>query len=164
MIRDFVRNGDSVEVATSKCLHDLSDHFATINKSLADFGFPLPDHAYDEPESGPAEYVMLSNSMRSNLNQEQALVYEAIMSAVNSMLTKAKCFFIDGPGGTGKTYLYIALINRLKSEGKRVIATATTGIAALIMPDGRTAHSKIRHSISYTPSHNIVDHHAIKKG
>ncbi|VAH83313.1 unnamed protein product [Triticum turgidum subsp. durum] len=52
---------------------------------------------------------------------------------------KGKVFFIDGPGGTGKTYLYKALLAKVRSMGLIAIATATSGIAASIMPGGRTA-------------------------
>ncbi|VAH95529.1 unnamed protein product [Triticum turgidum subsp. durum] len=51
---------------------------------------------------------------------------------------KSKVFFIDGPGGTGKTHLYKALLAKMRSMGLIAIATATSGIAAFIMPGGRT--------------------------
>ncbi|KAL5647573.1 hypothetical protein ACJX0J_041928, partial [Zea mays] len=58
-------------------------------------------------------------------------------------------FFVDGPGGTGKTYLYRVLLVTLRNQGKIAVATATSGVAASIMPGGRTAHSrfKIPHTI-----------------
>ena len=80
--------------------------------------------------------------------------------------TTAKCFFIDGPGGTGKTYLlnvfirftsnstYIKIYNilffkliyhRLAGFNYNVIATAFTGIAAaLLVGGGRTLHSRFK--------------------
>ncbi|TVU07276.1 hypothetical protein EJB05_47325, partial [Eragrostis curvula] len=57
---------------------------------------------------------------------------------------KGRVFFVDGPGGTGKTYLYKALIATVHSMGFLAIATATSGIAASIMPGGRTAHSRFK--------------------
>lgn len=42
---------------------------------------------------------------------------------------------MDGPGGTGKTFLYKALLARVRSEGLIAIATATSGIAASILPE-----------------------------
>jgi hypothetical protein len=54
---------------------------------------------------------------------------------------KGRVFFVDGPGGTGKTFLYRYLIVTIHSEGLIVVATTTSGIAASIMPGGRTAHS-----------------------
>ena len=57
---------------------------------------------------------------------------------------KGKFFFVDGPGGTGKTYLYRALLARIRSMDRIAIATATSGIAASIMPGGRTTHSRFK--------------------
>jgi hypothetical protein len=44
------------------------------------------------------------------------------------------------------------LICRLRSEGKIVIAVASSGIAALLLPDGRTAHSRFQIPINVTDS------------
>ncbi|XP_050902238.1 uncharacterized protein LOC127112244 [Lathyrus oleraceus] len=38
-------------------------------------------------------------------------------------------FFVDGPGGTGKTFLYRTLMESLRSRGEIVLATASSGIA-----------------------------------
>jgi ATP-dependent DNA helicase PIF1 len=54
---------------------------------------------------------------------------------------KGRVFFLDGPGGTSKTSLYRCLIATVHSEGLIAVAIATSGIAASIMPSGRTAHS-----------------------
>jgi ATP-dependent DNA helicase PIF1 len=51
---------------------------------------------------------------------------------------------VDGPGGTGKTFLYRALIAKLRSQDKLAVATATSGVAAAIMPSGRMAHSHFK--------------------
>jgi ATP-dependent DNA helicase PIF1 len=51
---------------------------------------------------------------------------------------------VDGPGGTGKTYLYRVLLTMLRSQGKIAVATATSSVAASIMPGGRTAHSRFK--------------------
>jgi hypothetical protein len=47
-------------------------------------------------------------------------------------------------GGTGKTYLYEALIAKVRSMDLIAVATATSGIAASIMPGGCTAHSRFK--------------------
>jgi Na+/glutamate symporter len=56
----------------------------------------------------------------------------------------AKYFFVDGQGGTGKTYMYKALLAKVRSMNLIAIATATFGIAASIMPGGRTTHSHFK--------------------
>jgi ATP-dependent DNA helicase PIF1 len=53
-------------------------------------------------------------------------------------------FFVDGPGGTGKTYLYRVMLATLRNQGKIAVATVTSGVATSIMPGGRTAHSRFK--------------------
>jgi hypothetical protein len=52
-----------------------------------------------------------------------------------------KVFFVDGLGGTGKTFLYKALIATVQSDGLIVVTIGTSGITASIMPGGHTTHS-----------------------
>ena len=61
-------------------------------------------------------------------------------------------FFIDGPGGTGKTFLYCALYAKVRLLNKIVLPTATSGIAASNMPTGRTAHSRFKIPTDYGES------------
>ncbi|AQK52103.1 hypothetical protein ZEAMMB73_Zm00001d050205 [Zea mays] len=64
------------------------------------------------------------------------------MSAVNT--DQGGLFFVDGPGGTRKTYLYRVLLATLRNQGKIAVATATSGVATSIMPGGRTTHSRFK--------------------
>ncbi|GJX17416.1 ATP-dependent DNA helicase PIF1-like protein [Tanacetum coccineum] len=43
---------------------------------------------------------------------------------------------------TGKTFLYKTIISRQRSERNIVLAFASSGIASLLLPGGRTAHSR----------------------
>ena len=56
----------------------------------------------------------------------------------------ASCFFIDGPGGTGKTHLYKTLYHLFKGQGAYVLTVAWIGIAANLLPEGRTVHSRFK--------------------
>ncbi|RKP15748.1 hypothetical protein ROZALSC1DRAFT_9557, partial [Rozella allomycis CSF55] len=49
-----------------------------------------------------------------------------------------KCCFVDGPGGSGNTFLYTAIY--LRSKGTIVLDVASSGIAAYLLQGGRTAH------------------------
>ena len=53
-------------------------------------------------------------------------------------------FFIDGPGGIGKTFLYNLLLGRVRCEGHIALAMASSGIATLLLNGGRTAHSRFK--------------------
>ncbi|RYQ82675.1 ATP-dependent DNA helicase PIF1-like [Arachis ipaensis] len=73
------------------------------------------------------------------LNEEQRVVYDKIIDCVSNK--RHGFFFVYGFGGTGKTFLYRVLSNRLRSEKKIVINVASSGIASLLLPGGKTAHS-----------------------
>ena len=76
------------------------------------------------------------------LNIEQRDTYDRIMLSVEH--ANGGMFMISGHGGTGKTFLYNVICSKLRSEGKIVLCTASSGIAALLLPGGRTAHSMFK--------------------
>jgi len=82
--------------------------------------------------------------MSCNLNTEQAAAFEAVCDATMNTSPILKCFFIDRPGGSGKTYLYKILISTMLGEGKVVLPVASTGLAANLLPSGRTYHSQYK--------------------
>ncbi|GBM91219.1 hypothetical protein AVEN_211510-1 [Araneus ventricosus] len=53
----------------------------------------------------------------------------------------SRLFFLDGPAGTGKTFLYSTLLHTIRGKGHHVTPEASTGIAATLLNGGRTAHS-----------------------
>jgi ABC-type ATPase involved in cell division len=61
------------------------------------------------------------------------------MESVDSK--QGKMIFVEGHGGTSKTYLWKAITTKIRSEGKIVLAVASCGIAALLLEGGRTTHS-----------------------
>lgn len=78
----------------------------------------------------------------SLLNKCQFAAFKAITDAVSE--GKSMAFFIDGPGGTGKTFLYRAILAAIRSQDKIALATASSGVAASILPNGRTVHSRFK--------------------
>ncbi|XP_039689765.1 ATP-dependent DNA helicase PIF1-like [Medicago truncatula] len=64
------------------------------------------------------------------------------MSSVSK--EKGGVYFLHGYGGTGKTFMWRTLAARIRSRGKIVLTVATSGIASLLLPGGRTAHSKFK--------------------
>jgi hypothetical protein len=52
-----------------------------------------------------------------------------------------KVFFLHGPGGIGKTFLYSTLCSKVCANGWITLCVASLGIAALLFPGGRMAHS-----------------------
>ncbi|KEH35960.1 PIF1-like helicase [Medicago truncatula] len=52
-------------------------------------------------------------------------------------------FFLYGYGVTGKTFIWKTLSTAVRSKGLIVLNAASSGIAALLLPGGRTAHSTL---------------------
>lgn len=67
-------------------------------------------------------------------------------------MKKKGVFFIDGPAGTGKTFLYSVILNMVRSERNIALAVASSGIAALLLKGGRTAHSRFKIPITIGPT------------
>jgi ATP-dependent DNA helicase PIF1 len=78
--------------------------------------------------------------LMSTMTHEQRGVYDKIMSRIEN--NEPGLFFLYGYGGTGKTYIWRALSAALRSVGEIVLAVASSGIASLLIPGGRTAHSR----------------------
>ncbi|CAL9026296.1 unnamed protein product, partial [Prunus brigantina] len=73
-----------------------------------------------------------------------------VINAVNEK--KPGLFFVHGHGGTGKTFLWHTIISKIRSKGKIVLAVASSGIASLLLPGGRTAHSRFKIPLIVTNS------------
>ena len=51
-------------------------------------------------------------------------------------------YFLYGYGGTSKTFVWKTLSSAIRSNGGIVLTVASSGIASLLLPGGRTTHSK----------------------
>jgi len=106
-------------------------------------------------------------SKRASSNADQITSFDAIKAAVDDYLAEVataaaaggapraargwaarqarpRCFFLNGPAGTGKTFVYDALLAYVRGLGQIALATATCGIAALLLPGGATAHNTFK--------------------
>lgn len=50
-------------------------------------------------------------------------------------------FFLCGYGRTGKTFLWKILLAALRSQGSIVLNVTSSGIASLLLLEGKTSHS-----------------------
>nr|XP_016467791.1 PREDICTED: uncharacterized protein LOC107790380 [Nicotiana tabacum] len=73
------------------------------------------------------------------LNACQKSAYEAIINSVEK--EEGRSFFISGHGGTRKTFLWNTIIAKIRSYS-RIFLPVASGIAALLLPNGRIAHSR----------------------
>lgn len=98
--------------------------------SIIDGKFPIePEYDYKkERESGQDKY--------RNLNSDQKYVVDIIINAVNNPVGK-NVFYLDGPEGTGKTYVFTTILHILRSQNKKCLPVAFSGIAATLLDGGR---------------------------
>ena len=73
---------------------------------------------------------------------QQATTYNQIIQVVNQ--NEGGMFFLYGDRGTRKTFIWKALTASLRAYDKIVIMVAFSGIASLLLPGGRTTHSKFK--------------------
>jgi tRNA(Met) C34 N-acetyltransferase TmcA len=76
------------------------------------------------------------------LNQNQAAFYQAIINAIHEK--RSTVFFLDGPGGTGKTHVYGLLLAKVRSQRRIALVVASSRIATLLLKGGRTTHSRFK--------------------
>lgn len=120
--------------------------------SLEEFDMPLPSMdmmrdlkhrlIYEEISYDTNQQGELYEELYASLNAEQLAAYDKIMHSVNKK--EGKVFFVYGQGGTGKTHLWKALLSGMRAEGRIVLPVASSGIAALLLQGGRTAHSRFK--------------------
>ncbi|KXN87595.1 hypothetical protein AN958_08436 [Leucoagaricus sp. SymC.cos] len=72
-------------------------------------------------------------------NYEQKVVYDAVIESINS--GNSRMFFIHSAGGCGKTYLCNTIAAAVRAQDHIALCVASSGIAALLLDGGRTAHS-----------------------
>lgn len=151
--RDLHQPGTSQEViyrtvrAVDQCLR-------SNNKKVEDFGgLPkLTDFCDLHPSDATTnrlvetelsynqEAVEAFKAQAENLNDDQKKVSDKVIRAVHSETFDEKLFFLDGPGGTGKSFMLQTILATVRLEGKFALAAASSGIAATQLMGGRTAH------------------------
>ncbi|XP_074114110.1 ATP-dependent DNA helicase pif1-like [Cotesia typhae] len=142
-----------VDIVYNQCLILLEDIVTSMSgKSLLEFGLPEPlreqsnvinnrqyinELAYDVSQLIEAVSVGVSK-----LNDDQKQVYDEVLNNIDS--NSEKLFYLDAPGGTGKTFLINLLLAKIRSRKNIAVAVASSGIAATLIDGGKTAHSAFK--------------------
>ena len=79
----------------------------------------------------------LYGTVSTTLNEAQKSFFERVVNE-NELL-----HYLDGPAGTGKTFLLKSLLAYYHRRGHKVMVVASSGIAATMYPGGQTAHKKL---------------------
>ncbi|XP_030058284.1 uncharacterized protein LOC115469629 [Microcaecilia unicolor] len=149
MQEDFTHMHGCTEECTvceQLCLIKIQTILQTHGKNLQHFGLPKTTHKIEDPTLAfiATEEKHNAEIMQQNLNHDQLQVFKTILSACNDKQQTNNCFFLDGPAGSGKTYTYKTILSTIRGEGKIALPVASTGIAANLLPGGRTYHSQFK--------------------
>ncbi|XP_060846341.1 uncharacterized protein LOC132926006 [Rhopalosiphum padi] len=133
-------------------------------KNITDFGLILSNNIdlntnteYLRETSYDSVRLLQVIQNERRLNSDQKTVYDAVMTSINNY--EGKTFFLDAPGGTGKTFLINLLLAKIRTDRKIALAVASSGIATTLLEGGRTAHStfKIPLKMSYDDTSSVCN-------
>ena len=144
---------DAVKKVENEVLLLLQDELEAMGKCLEMYNLPIPDKDMGiervprviQEELFDVEYQKsISDRKFSSLNANQKNAFTIVMRAVNNPTHLQRIFFINAPGGYGKTFLIETLLSHVRGMGLIALAVASSGIAAELLEGGRTAHSRFK--------------------
>jgi len=148
-------------------LHKLNAILKAMNasESLSTLGLPEPPPNEDSPSRYMHKVLEAKNydqtKLRGNaskaystLTPEEKVLFDNVIGAFNDFrksavfadrqVTGQSAFFVQAAAGTGKTHVMNALIDAVRGEGEIVVPVASSGLAAGLLNDARTAHSAFK--------------------
>jgi len=150
----------SQELVTDKDCHDwllvdLKQILESSSSGLKNVGLPEPDHVKKVSKAFIHEYSWDLKALReeqkkmtSMLTPDQKKIFERVVQSVRK--GDGQLFFIDAPGGCGKSFTANCIMNEIRLEKSLVLACASSGIAATMLLGGSTAHNKFQIPIDLT--------------
>ncbi|XP_046812126.1 ATP-dependent DNA helicase pif1-like [Lucilia cuprina] len=136
----------------NKCLIQIEDIILSLGgEQLEKYGLPQP--LRENNANFHREYFIETNydieSLERNvinkektLTNEQRNIYNQIIHSAEN--NSGQVFFLDAPGGTGKTFLINLLLQNIRSHNNIALAVASSGIAATLLDGGKTAHATFK--------------------
>ncbi|GFU70836.1 ATP-dependent DNA helicase [Trichonephila clavipes] len=121
------------------------------NKSLTELGMIDPNKSgndiFDRDIHRETHFDVneLQTFVRINLPKlvlEQRTAYDTIINAIDN--NSCGLYFLDAPGGTGKTFLISIILATIRLQNNIALAIASSSIAATLLDAGRTAHSALK--------------------
>ncbi len=151
---------DAVNIA----LHALEAEMQERHRSLqdADYGFIMPEvgdlqrvnrrRCLADVAIATAEAVRLRDSITSQFTDEQHAALHRIIRSIDED-HDIKLFGLLASAGCGKTIFANGLASYLRASNRSVMCVAASGLAAILLSDGCTAHSALKIPI---PAHDTT--------
>lgn len=165
-IREFLGgaielNDQQLKAAYGNCLLDIDDLLGAHSRQLSSipgFNMTLNDTRRENsdifagvPRVIVEQRLLCAEASRMpdpNLlpfNLEQRRTFDRVMQATqllgtgNASSNFDNVYFVDGPGGTGKTFLFNAILDAVRRTDEIALAVASSGTAALLLKGEETA-------------------------
>ena len=140
MSEDFLRHF-GLEDGQKMAYSEINKNLNLEGHSVSDFNImEVIDDKFSKIESCKNTDINIGEQQYNKLNNQQKIIVDTIMNSVRKKNNSQNCFYLDGPGGTGKTFIYSTLYHMLIKINVSVQTMAFTGIAATLLPHGKTVH------------------------
>lgn len=146
---DERRSCDLAKVVMERMLNDEGS-------SLAKFGIEVPAIDAENAEElwDREEELRIGEAMQSTMNEMQKKFVNKVfkkLKRIKEGKKKRASYYVDGIGGSGKTFVFRALCHMLRGKGCRFKCMAFTGVAATLLPAGQTIHRTFRFGVPLLP-------------
>ncbi|OWZ00351.1 Helitron helicase [Phytophthora megakarya] len=141
-----------VRMAEYKTLKYVANYLASSGKTLEGYGFPELNTYSDvsaEVDDPATESIALQElnaysptdlehvtELVGQLNRNQRDVFDQVVRAVEHPVGGEKLFFLDGTGGTGKSFLLEQIFAHVRCQRTSAIAAASSDTAATLLTGG----------------------------
>ena len=133
--------------AVSEALRQIHLELQLHGKDIEQFKLPPAIHQLAELQSTRGAFDRIQQKTYADekevlLTPEQRAIYTTVINSITS--NRPGAYMADSPAGTRKTFTEKVIAARLRGDGRVVLTIASTGIAALQLPGGWTAHSMFK--------------------
>ena len=111
---------------------------------IPDFNYII--HASNEDFTTPQQHMNDFEQSFQDMNNDQQNIIKELQESLKHIddIHYPKCYFIDAPGGTGKTFVLNSFKSYCDANLIPNIVTAYSGAAANLLKKGRTCHSQFK--------------------
>ena len=152
MAADYRPDCTTDEEADNNLLTDLARRLHNLGFTMTEVGLPEPLNASSAYDADILRYnrdqqLAIYHQLWGESSEEQRLIIDAATD-----LNVIMPMMVHAPAGFGKSHSFNAIAAKIRSERKTLAIMASTGLAALSFPGGRTCHATFKMNIVEDPS------------
>jgi hypothetical protein len=165
LAQDFIRRNIEEKKAIDMALYCINKRLSYQGFTNGSFKLPMPfisdadmEQYYAATSHSLQDHTKIADDNIKILSAEQRSIFDKVQKAYEKMADPntvkeeiQHLFFIDGFGGSGKTFLINTLIHYYRGKEINIKAVSWTGISASLMCDGVTAHSAFKLPLKFNP-------------